>query len=577
MSHRKLSVFMAAVLVTSIVTGIVTADPPRPGTEGNGLTENESASLWSHDADNYISQKEYRQQYGEPRSAVHQVANGTDVTFKRPPEIAATWTRNDFEDLDAGNADTSVHPPHADLEDGVFIEDAHTTIFAVHPSTRGHLESSEAPLYIAPNGTIRGFIDYRVRVPNGNSSENATTEWSLTEHEIEEIRLKNDQEVIAEQDRSHTPTLNYQIEDAWSATLTLEADINVRLKKTTQIGRDNQTDVTVTYQTESRTVSDSIDVEIYDFSASTYYAEYPNGDSGVATFQSRPWQGYTLTEDGDTRVRGVWRFYTARNTNWDTLVRSNRTDSATVGSDAIPVYVHAYPSRIGPRAEPVRNGPELIDTWGIDRPSPVGTIGENINIDIANQSYTTTYGVAVRAENVDREALQVAGIVRGVNASIIEPEGGSQRQLRRSNLSMEVIKQNQSQATIRLELRDNQTGTPIKLDDSRQYPIGGVTRNGHITVANQRVETNASGVATVTIDELGIYTARYHPGPWLSHNPAYVSDTATTRWHPLGTIEGWFALVFEVGWQLLPFFVMFYAGKRLLRMLGPEDIFQRNP
>ncbi|WP_277524821.1 primase-associated protein [Natrinema salsiterrestre] len=117
MFHRKLSVFVAAVLVTSIVTGIVAADPPRPGTEGNGLTENESASLWSHDADTYISQEEYRQRYGENRSAAHQVANGTDITFKRPPATATTWTRNDFEDLDAGGADTSVHPPLADLED----------------------------------------------------------------------------------------------------------------------------------------------------------------------------------------------------------------------------------------------------------------------------------------------------------------------------------------------------------------------------------------------------------------------------------------------------------------------------
>jgi len=42
-------------------------------------------------------------------------------------------------------------------------------------------------------------------------------------------------------------------------------------------------------------------------------------------------------------------------------------------------------------------------------------LGENINIDIVNQSYTTTYGVAVRAESVDRDALQIAGIVQGVN------------------------------------------------------------------------------------------------------------------------------------------------------------------
>jgi hypothetical protein len=165
-----------------------------------------------------------------------------------------------------------------------------------------------------------------------------------------------------------------------------------------------------------------------------------------------------------------------------------------------------------------------------------------------------------------------------VNASIVEPDAGSERQLRRSNLTVEVLQQNESQATIRIELRDNQTGAPIVLNDSaRRYPIGGTSRDGYITIANREVETNASGVAIVTITEPGIYTARYHPGSWLGHNPAYVSETATARWHPLGTIDGWFAFIFEVGWQFIPFFVMFYAGKRLLRMLGPEDIFQRDP
>ncbi|MFC5368636.1 hypothetical protein [Salinirubrum litoreum] len=578
MEQRELSVLMAALFVTSLVTGIVAADPPRPGTEGNGLSENESATVWSRDADNYISQEEYRQRYGEDRTSVHQLANGTDITFKRPPATAATWTRNDFGDLEAGGSDTSVHPPHASLEDGVFIEDAHATVFAVQPSTRGHLESGDTPLYIAPNGTMRGFVDYRVRVPNESSSGNRTIEWSLTEHEIEEVRLQKDGETIARTDGSHTPAIDYQITDDWSATLALEAEIHVRLKKTIRTDVGGGTNVDVVYREETRNVSDSVDVEIYDLSAYPYYAEYPNGDAGVAIFQSRPWQGYTLTDEGNASVRGVWRFYTARNTNWDTLVRSNRTDSAEVESDAIPVYVHAYPSRIGPRAEPVRDGPKIIDTWGTERPSPLETIGENVNVEIVNQSYETTYGVAVRAENVDREALHVAGIVRGVNASIVEPDAGSERQLRRSNLSVEVLQQNESQATLRIELRDNKTGAPIVLNDSaRRYPIGGISRDGYITIANREVETNASGVAIVTITEPGIYTARYHPGSWLGHNPAYVSDTATARWHPLGTIDGWFAFIFEVGWQFIPFFVMFYAGRRLLRMFGPEDIFQQDP
>jgi len=140
-------------------------------------------------------------------------------------------------------------------------------VFAVQPSTRGHLESGETPLYIAPNGTMRGFVDYRVRIPNGSSSGNRTIQWSLTDHEIEEIRLQKDGETIARTDGSHTPAIDYQIDDDWSATLSLEAEIHVRLKKTIRTDVVNGTNVDVVYREETRNVSDSIDVEVYDLSA----------------------------------------------------------------------------------------------------------------------------------------------------------------------------------------------------------------------------------------------------------------------------------------------------------------------
>ena len=570
-----LSVLLGILLVGCVATGVATASPPLPGTAENGLSANETATLWSGDSDNYISQEEYYQRYGHERSTAAQVANGTDITFKRPPATAETWTRNDFEDLEAGGSDISVHPPHASLDSGTYIKDAHVTVFAVQPSTWGHLDSDETPLYIAPEGTMRGFVDYRVRVPEDDSSGSTTVDWSLTDHAIQEVRLKKDGETIARSDGSHSPVLDYQIEKGWSASLTLEADIHTELKKTTRIDRGNYTDIYVDYPTETRTVSDSIDVQIYDLWATPSYAEYPNGDTGFAIFQSQPWQGYTLTADGDARVRGVWRFYTARDSNWDRLVRSDRSGSDEVDSEAIPVYVHAYPSRIGPRAEPERDGPRITDTWGSERGSPVGTIGENVNIEVVDQSYTPTFGIAVRAKTVDRDALRVDGIVRGVSASLTEPETGSERQLRRSNLSLTVVDKNSSHATLRVDLRDNQTGEPIVLDnDGRLAPFGGDIRNGYITVDDRRLVTNESGVALLTVDSPGLYTATYHPGSWLSHNPAYVRETATTRWHPLGTLDSWFGLIFNAGWQLIPFFVMFYAGHRLLRMLGPEDFFE---
>lgn len=578
MHPRVSAVLITLLCVAAVAVGIVTAAPPVPGTEGNGLTENESATLWSRDSDTYMNESTYRKRYGESRSAVQQLANGTDITFTRPPATAATWTRNDFADLSAGGSNTSVYPRHATLEEGLLIDDAHATIFAVQPSTRAHLEDGETPRYIAPNGTVRGFVDYRVRVPNATGAGNRSVDHELVSDAVEEVRLLKDGEVIARHEGSHTPAIQYQIEEDRRATLTVEADIRVRLKRTVRVNGSNGTAANVSYRSETLTVSDSIPVDVYDPSANLYYAEYPNGDAGLAVFQARPWQGVTVTAGADSRVRGVWRFYTARNTNWDTLVHATRTDRETVASDAIPVFVHAYPSRIGPRAEPVRNGPTITETWGTVQGSPHSTLGENIVVEVVNRSYTTTDGIAVRVDDIDPASITVAGIVRGQNASLIEPEHGFERDVHPSTLTAEVVQQNQTQATIRIELRSATSGEPIVLDErDRATPIDAPRRNGTVIVAGRAVETNESGVALVTVEQPGIYTARYQPGSWISHHTAYVGDTATVRWHPLTTLSGWGGLLIEVGWLLVPFLTMLYAGQRVLRLLSPQSTSSEKP
>ncbi|WP_053948986.1 hypothetical protein [Halolamina sediminis] len=569
MAPRAPVVVTAVLCLAAGVAAVGTANPPAPGTDDNGLTENESATLWSRDADNYTAQSAYRRRYGESRTAMQQLANGTDITFTRPPATAATWTRNDFADLHAGGPTTSVSPSGATLKNGTLIADAHATIFAAQPSTRGHLAPNETVQYLAPNGTLRGFVDYRVRRPNASPGGTGTTEWSIASHEIETVRLLRDGEPIVDRNGTHTPTLQYDLRTDGQVTVTLEATIHVRLRGTV---RDNGTGAATntTVRTETLTVRDSLTAEVYDLSASVYYAEYANGDTGVAVFQTRPWQGYTLTANESPRVRGVWRFYTARDTSWDTLTRTNGTATETVASDAVPVFVHAYPSRIGPRAEPVRDGPTILETWGTTAASPAPTLGENITIDVVHHPYTASYGVAVRAARVDPGAINIGGIVRGVNASITEPNDGFERPLTRSNLTATIREQTQSGARVRVTLRTADRGEPIVLDDSaRDGPTVRPERTGYITIAGQRVETNASGVAVVTVDQPGIYTVRYHPESWVSQSSAYVGDTATVRWHPLTTLDGWVALLLEVGWQLLPFVVALYAGRRLLALLSP--------
>ncbi|WP_211312496.1 hypothetical protein [Halarchaeum salinum] len=564
---RFLSVAVATLLVAGTVAGLATASPPRPGTEGNGLTENQSATLWSHDADNYTSETSYHQRYGEHRTALQQVANGTDLTFTRPPATAATWTRHDFRDLPTSGPQISLHPPTTDLKDGVFIADAHATIFAAQPATRAHRAADSTTRYLAPNGTLRGFVDYRVRYPDSSASEHRRVDWSLLSHEISSIQLLQDGSRLATSPGSHTPVLHYQLDDTGETRIALEATIQVRVQKTVRI---NGTVVERTTRTDSVSVSDSLAGTVYDLSAYPYYATYPNGDAGVAIFQSLPWRGYTLTENGNASVRGVWRFYTARHTAWDTLVRSTADGDTRVASDAIPVSVHAYPSRIGPVAEPVRTGPSIIQTWGQNRSAPTSTIGDDVHIDVVTRNYTPTHGLAVRANRVNRQALRISGIVRGVNASISQPPTGLRRQLHQSTLTAHIVSQTASKATVRLTLHDAVTGKPIALGQSNRYPILRSFREGYVSINGRHVTTNASGVAVVTLEDPGIYTARYQPESWLNTDPAYVSDRASVRWHPLGTLEGWFALLIEAGWRLLPFAVMFYAGYRLLRLFNVD-------
>ncbi|MEY7849049.1 hypothetical protein AB7C87_07575 [Natrarchaeobius sp. A-rgal3] len=554
-------------------TGIVSANQPSPlETETNELDDNETATLWSKSPNECPTDEEYYEQFGEHRTAIEGLSDCTDISFAEPPETASIWTQSDFESLSPGPASTAVYPDHATTADGRWISDAHATVFAIQPSTIVHQDSDETPVYVAPQGDLYGFIDYRVDVPEGESTDTRTVSWSLVEHEISDTRVKQDETLIHNTSDEHTPQLEYELNGSGSTTLTLEADIEVELERTVTRQNGSTTDTL----TENLTVSDQHELEIYNLTASIYHAAYPDGDNGVAIYQSQPWHGYELTEDGDAVVRGVWRYYTARDTNWDTLIQASTTESERQNSTAVPVYVRAFPSETGPRADPIRDGPDIEEVWGSDSPSPNQTIHEHVEVDVVDEPYVRSYGVAVRHDDIDRDHLEVQGIVRGETAELVEPASGSERQIRASNLSVEILEQNESAATIAIELRDAETGTPIELqnrfEDHRRFaPIGTQVRDGYISVGETRVETNSSGIATVTLTQPGAYSVAYHPGTWRTHDPAYVGDVERVSWHPLATANGWFTLLVQVFWLSLPFVAALYAGLKLGSFLHIPD------
>ncbi|MFC6614912.1 hypothetical protein ACFQAS_08080 [Halopenitus salinus] len=557
MSRSTLSIILASVLVATVLSGVVLAKPPGSGSERNGLTGDEVSTLWSRDSD----------EDQDGGTSLEQLASGTDITFKEPPRTAATWSEHDFDDLEAGDIDLSVYPPSASREDGSYIKDAHATIFGVHPSTRGHLEARRAPLYIAPAGTLRGFVDYRIDVPRTRSWGDTLVYWTLLSHDIERVSVKLDGETVASADGTHTPSIDYDLDGSGPSTLTIDAEIRTRLRKTVVDTEGSLHEYEFSYHAETVHVSDSVDVEVYTLDPSVRSAHYPNGDSGAVITQTQPWHGVHFSGTAG-HVRGVWRYYTARDTDWDTLVRSTASQTEEVPSDALPVYVHAYPSAIGPRSEPVRDGPTIIDTWGIDRGSP-NTIGPNVTVDAVDGVYTDSTSIATRTASSDLDHVEIRGLVRGESTIIPRRDFDTDRELRQSDLSVTTLRHNATAMTVQIELTERPSGSPIALHETSRSGAGrGSDRSGYVAVGDRRVKTNESGLVVVTVADPGIHTIRYHPGSWLTHEPAYVGETTTLRFHPLASVDGIVAFLIEVMWQLLPFVVMFYAGHRVLRQFG---------
>lgn len=69
---------------------------------------------------------------------------------------------------------------------------AHATIFSATPSTRLYVEPGEEPLSVAPEGDLRGAIDYRIKVPTDSTRNHRPRPWELRSHEIEAVQLSVD-------------------------------------------------------------------------------------------------------------------------------------------------------------------------------------------------------------------------------------------------------------------------------------------------------------------------------------------------------------------------------------------------
>jgi hypothetical protein len=500
-----------AALVPAIATD---ARAHQPSQTDHGVNATTFAMLWSGDKDG-------SQTPTQNGSAAGWLASGTDVPFDRPPRAVAVWNRGELTDFPETDANRSVFPPQADRTNGTFIKDAYTELFAVQPTTNARLSPTETPRYAAPHGHGLGTIDYRVEAPPDDTTGDRRVFWSLHDHRINETRLRIDGAVETRRNGSHTPSLAYSELAEYSGNehrLTLAATVHVVLQKRIEVcvardlnGNCIKWDVTIRYPTETIVVQDSMSVVEYDLSVSGFAARYPNGDLGRVLYKNKPWLGYALPT-GD--VRGVWRFYTARDTGWDTLVTSTENNTTRSHSPLHPLQVNAYPIETGPTASPP-DSVTILATYGDETQPP--TLPPNISLDSLTESYTASYGIATRSppDENGSTAVTAYGLVRGVTIEVGMEQLAS-TSLRHSNLTLTVINRTTDTVTVRAHLTDPSTGAPIATTD----------RGGSVVLAGERVNTRPTGTVTRTLPSgVGSVSARYEPGRWWRYKESYTPDS----------------------------------------------------
>ncbi|WP_117594469.1 hypothetical protein [Haloprofundus halophilus] len=504
----------------------------------HGLNETTYCTLWAGDED-VSNVSAFEDLSNESSAELCTLAAGTDIPLDTPPEAVEQWNRGDLQDFPQTDATQSIYPPNATLSNGRFVKDAYTEIFAVQPSTRARLSPSDQPLYVASNGTLLGTVDYRVAVPANTTHGDRRTNWEVVDHEIVETRLLVNGEVESTTSGTHTPELPYslasQTDEPHSLTLVAEIAVTVERRVSVCTARDArgaclEWDIQRERRTETQVVRDSIDVVAYDLTISGYRAVYPNGDLGLVVYKNQPWLGYSLP-NGD--VRGVWRFYSARDPEWDTLVTSTDEGQTVEHSSLHPLQVNAFPIETGPTPSP-RRTVTILETYGIETQPP--TVPKTVLLDTIDEPYTASYGIATRTTTTEHNLTSVTayGLVRGVEVDASESSFATVP-INESELTLEVLNTTEDSVTVRVRLRDAQTGEPINT----------LSREGYVVLEDQRVNTSNNGTVTTTLSHsAGGVSARYEPGHWWRSVPGYVGDSDVV--YVRGPMQSMLSVLYEV-------------------------------
>lgn len=479
-----------------------------PSSTDHGVDEGAFDTLWSRDTARPADRND---------SLTEFIAKTSDHTFPDPPEAPERWTRGEHQEIAGAfdsNADRdtqtyTVHPGDEPLRQGDWIKDAYADVFAIAPSTVVHASDARTEHVVPTSGSVLGVVDFRIEFPS------STCDWEILDYKLESSRLKNPQsgDVIASRaGTSQIPELQYSDLSPDVRLLEFEATISVRARKPAPPGCRGPG---ISRQ-KRLTVSDTVEVDPTGFQSLGTFASYPGGDAGIFVYNQELWRGLALP-NGAT-VRSPFRFFSARRPAWDgTSVISTGASGPSGNVHAHPLQVHAYPSRRGVRVTgPGTGSTEVTDVVGIGTVAP--DLPPEVAVDVPQRNYTLPYGYGVRYPGETGGEVVALPLYAGDGESVQPPPGREPKEIRRSDIDVETVRANASNATIRVTLSDRETGDPISTEITDGYVL---------IQGERRINMSNDGESVLTIPRpTGGVSARYVPAPWYTASEPYEGDAA---------------------------------------------------
>jgi hypothetical protein len=316
-----------AALATLLLLILLFSAPPTAGFElpqpDHGVEE-EFDKLWS---------KHTYETPSEDSGPTEYLTRSSDYFYAEPPAAPDKWNEGEVAEVQGSGDRLSVYPPGVNLKNGNTVKDAYVKFFDVSRSTRVLFSPQRKVLYVPTEGEVRGFVDYRVEGSN------------IQNHSVEvEIAQTGDRvsgtggfsipyEGLSQSGSRGIPRGPQTNDSGESVELKLRAEFTT----VRSVGRRTVTETVV--------ANDTVEVEPYNPNHPPPVAiqgEYPDNDSSLFFIRELPWSSVTLP-DGTT-VHSNWRFFSARDTDWDSRMRfSNLRQDGFTDRRVHPLRVYAYP------------------------------------------------------------------------------------------------------------------------------------------------------------------------------------------------------------------------------------------